>query len=73
MSEQSHEEWLFLNRNAANAEQLRQIKEALQRIKDGTYGTCADCEKPISPKRLQAVPWAKYCVQCQEHRGSWVN
>jgi DnaK suppressor protein len=73
MSEQSHEEWLFLNRNAANAEQLRQIKEALQRIKDGTYGICADCEKPISPKRLQAVPWAKYCVQCQEHRGSWVN
>jgi len=73
MSEQSHEEWLFLNRNAANAEQLRQIKEALQRINDGTYGICADCEKPISPKRLQAVPWAKYCVQCQEHRGSWVN
>jgi len=73
MSEQSHEEWLFLNRNAANAEQLRQIKEALQRINDGTYGICADCEKPISTKRLQAVPWAKYCVQCQEHRGSWVN
>jgi len=73
MSEQSHEEWLFLNRNAANAEQLRQIKEALQRINDGTYGVCADCEKPISPKRLQAVPWAKYCVQCQEQRGSWVN
>jgi DnaK suppressor protein len=73
MSEQSHEEWLFLNRNAANAEQLRQIKEALQRINDGTYGICAECEKPISAKRLQAVPWAKYCVQCQEHRGSWVN
>ena len=73
MSEQSHEEWLFLNRNAANAEQLRQINDALQRIKDGTYGVCADCEKPISPKRLQAVPWAKYCVQCQEHRGGWTN
>lgn len=73
MAEQSHEECLFLNRNAANATQLRQIKEALQRLNEGTYGVCAECEKPISPKRLQAVPWAKYCVACEEHRGSWTN
>ena len=73
MAEQSHEECLFLNRNAATAQQLRQIKEALQRLNEGTYGVCAECEKPISPKRLQAVPWAKYCVQCQEQRGSWTN
>ena len=73
MSEQSHEEWLFLNRNKATTEQLRQINEALQRIKEGTYGICAECEKPISPKRLQAVPWAKYCVPCQEQRGPWTN
>ena len=73
MSEQSHEEWLFLNRNKATTEQLRQINEALQRIKEGTYGVCAECEKPISPKRLQAVPWAKYCVPCQEQRGPWTN
>lgn len=73
MSEQSHEEWLFLNRNAATTRQLRQIKEALERIDDGSYGVCAECEKPISPKRLQAVPWAKFCVQCEENRGSWTN
>jgi DnaK suppressor protein len=73
MSEQSHEEWLFLNLNKANTEQYRQITEALERIKDGSYGVCAECEKPISPKRLQAVPWAKYCVPCQEQRGSWNN
>src|SRR5208282_607337 len=71
MSEQSHEEWLFLNRNRATNDQLKQINEALQRISEGTYGICAECEKPISPKRLQAVPWAKYCVACQEQRGSW--
>ena len=73
MSEQSHEEWLFLSRNRATTEQLRMINEALQRLKEGTYGTCAECEKPISPKRLQAVPWAKYCVACQEQRGNWTN
>jgi DnaK suppressor protein len=73
MSEQSHEEWLFLNRNRATNDQLKQINEALERINDGSYGICAECEKPISPKRLQAVPWAKYCVTCQEQRGSWTN
>ena len=73
MSEQSHEEWLFLNRNAATARQLRQIKQALARLEDGTYGVCAECEKPISQKRLQAVPWAKFCVQCEESHGSWTN
>jgi DnaK suppressor protein len=73
MSEQSHEEWLFLNRNRATNDQLKQINEALQRINEGTYGVCAECEKPISPKRLQAVPWAKYCVACEEQRGNWTN
>ena len=73
MSEHSHEEWLFLNRNRANTQQLKAINEALQRINEGTYGVCAECEKPISPKRLQAVPWAKFCVPCQEQRGPWTN
>jgi DnaK suppressor protein len=45
---------------------LRQIRTALQRIRDGSYGTCIECEWAISPKRLLAVPWASRCVQCQE-------
>ena len=45
---------------------LRDVKEALQRIADGTYGTCLSCEEPIAPKRLNAVPWTRYCVRCQE-------
>ncbi len=73
MAEQSHEEWLFLNRNAITAAQVRETEEALERLEDGGYGTCMGCEKPISPKRLQAVPWAKYCVPCQEKHGSWTN
>ena len=70
---QSHEEWIFLNQNAQNASLLRQVVEALERIQDGSYGTCAECDKPISPKRMEAVPWAKYCIGCQEKRGSWTN
>jgi DnaK suppressor protein len=45
---------------------LRQVKAALQRTNDGTFGICIDCECPISPKRLAAVPWAKRCIRCQE-------
>jgi len=70
---QSHEEWIFLNQNAQNISLLRQVEGALLRIKDGTFGTCAECEKPISQKRLDAVPWAKFCISCQEKRGSWTN
>ncbi len=70
---QSHEEWIFLNRNAQNASLLRQVEEALQRIDDGTYGVCPECSQSISQKRLEAVPWASFCITCQEKRGSWTN
>lgn len=45
---------------------LRHVKAALQRMNDGSYGTCLHCEEGISPKRLEAVPWAAYCIRCQE-------
>jgi DnaK suppressor protein len=45
---------------------LRQVKAALRRIRDRSFGTCMDCESAISPKRLAAVPWAPRCIQCQE-------
>ena len=45
---------------------LRQVKLALSRINDGTFGTCLHCEEEINPKRLNAVPWAPYCISCQE-------
>ena len=45
---------------------LRDVRLALSRIKDGTYGVCMNCEEEIKPKRLEAVPWAGYCVRCQE-------
>ena len=42
------------------------INEALERIGDKEYGACQNCENPINPKRLGAVPWARYCLNCQE-------
>jgi DnaK suppressor protein len=66
LSQQSHEEWIFLNRNTLEMKLLREVEDALRRIERGTYGICHDCEEPISAKRLDAVPWAKYCVTCQE-------
>jgi DnaK suppressor protein len=45
---------------------LRQIHRALRRIANGTYGVCLHCEEDISPKRMAAVPWAAFCIKCQE-------
>jgi DnaK suppressor protein len=45
---------------------LLQIDDALGRIDDATYGTCVNCGQPMAEKRLTAVPWAPYCVDCQE-------
>ena len=45
---------------------LRNVRSALARIADGSYGVCLHCEEDIKAKRLEAVPWAKYCIRCQE-------
>lgn len=64
--QKSHEEWLFLNRNRLEIALLRDIQQALRRLDRGTFGICQECNQPISPKRLDAVPWATFCVPCQE-------
>src|SRR5580658_1999271 len=56
LSQQHHEEWIFLNRNTIDVKHLREISDALRRFEQGTYGTCMECEEPISIKRLDAVP-----------------
>jgi len=66
LSQQHHEEWIFLNRNTLDMKLLREISHALHRIETDTYGICTECDEPISSKRLDAVPWARYCVACQE-------
>jgi DnaK suppressor protein len=46
--------------------QLRDARAALRRIEDGIFGTCQECDEGIHPKRLAAVPWARFCLRCQE-------
>lgn len=45
---------------------LQLVQEALQRIRDGSYGQCVVCEEEVQQKRLEAVPWARHCIECQE-------
>jgi DnaK suppressor protein len=44
----------------------RRVRAAMERIDRGSYGVCLECQEPISPKRLKAIPWAELCIICQE-------
>ena len=66
LSQQHHEEWIFVNRNTIDVKLLREIDDTLRRLDQGNYGVCMECDEPISAKRLEAVPWARFCVTCQE-------
>lgn len=50
----------------ARTRERNQLDEALRRLDEGTYGICEDCEAPISPARLRAMPFARRCIKCQE-------
>ena len=57
----------FLFHQSSNERQLLQMVEAaLSRIREGTFGECISCGNEINIKRLEAVPWTRYCIQCQE-------
>jgi len=46
--------------------QLRNVLAAIRRIDEGNFGICQECDEDIHPKRLAAVPWVAFCIQCQE-------
>lgn len=48
-----------------NEQHLAQVEAALARLDGGTYGTCASCGRPIAAERLEAIPWAGLCIDCQ--------
>jgi DnaK suppressor protein len=61
----THDEFISLHLNSLDYAKLRDVTAALDRLNSGDYGICAGCEEPIPAKRLDALPWAKYCLQCQ--------
>lgn len=64
-------EFLFHQSND-NRQILLLVNEALDRIKDGTYGICIECQEEVQAKRLEAVPWARHCIECQAKQDAGV-
>jgi len=58
-------EFLFSQSNN-DRQLLRMVESALQRIREGVFGQCVNCGNEINSKRLEYVPWTRYCIACQE-------
>ena len=58
-------EFLF-HQSDENRRILQMVNEALERVRDGSYGLCVSCQGEVQGKRLEAVPWARHCIECQE-------
>ena len=58
-------EFLF-HQSDENRRVLQLVNEALARLKEGKYGLCVSCQEEVEVKRLEAVPWARHCIECQE-------
>lgn len=60
-----NKEFLFHQSNSER-QLLAMVEGALERIREGTFGECISCGTEINPKRLDAVPWTRHCIACQE-------
>ncbi len=65
-----HDEYIALHLNSLDYATLCMVEGALQRLDTGRYGVCLNCGEPISAKRLKAIPWAEYCLACQDMLGT---
>jgi RNA polymerase-binding transcription factor len=65
-----HDQFISLEVRRLGYQTLKQIDAALDRLATGDYGVCAHCGEAINPRRLTAIPWAAYCIQCQQEVGS---
>ena len=63
-----YERQSLVHKAAAARQMLKNFTQALERIRQGSFGECAACGGDIEEKRLEALPWARYCVKCQEER-----
>jgi DnaK suppressor protein len=66
MAVESYTKDFLAGKSAGDRRMLQDIDDALARIDNRTYGFCVNCDDEISPRRLQAVPWAAMCIKCQE-------
>ncbi|MGH9585322.1 MAG: TraR/DksA family transcriptional regulator [Acidobacteriaceae bacterium] len=62
----SYQKELLFTRGTHDHGQLSLVKSALERLKEGSFGECIECGTAIGPKRLEALPWTPYCIDCQE-------
>ena len=60
-----NKEFLFHQSNTER-QTLLMVENALDRIRQGSFGQCISCGEDINPKRLEAVPWTRHCIECQE-------
>ena len=65
MAVESYTKEFMFGKSSGDRVVLQMVNEALDRIEDESFGTCVHCGDPIQPKRLEAVPWAQYCLRCQ--------
>ena len=62
----SYTKELLFSQSTNERNTLKLIAEALDRLAEGTFGECINCGEEITPKRLDAIPWAPHCIRCQE-------
>lgn len=66
MAANAYTKELLISMSANDRRLLNLIDEALARIETGGYGKCVNCGEAITERRLEAVPWARYCLRCQD-------
>jgi DnaK suppressor protein len=62
----SYQKELIFSQGTEGHSQLSRVRVALERLREGTFGECMHCGKAIGEKRLEALPWTPYCIECQE-------
>ena len=62
----SYQKEMIFSQGSEGHTQLSQVRLALERLNEGTFGDCLQCGKAIGEKRLDALPWTPYCIDCQE-------
>ena len=63
---QSYQKELLFSQSTNGHSQLALVRLALERLEEGTFGECLQCGTTIGAKRLEALPWTPYCIECQE-------